>query len=279
MHEYRRGELTFDVIDRGPTHGPPVLLLHGFPQFNTSWSAIMDRLVARGYRCLAPNQRGYSPRARPLRRRDYVATELVADAVALIDTLGMPKVYLVGHDLGAAVAWGAAAEVPERLATLSALSVPHPASFLRALGSIRQAMASWYIYVLQLPRLPERLLPTDGRLGLVRSLRGKGQSREAAERDAREMVVSGALPAAVNWYRGMPLSYFHKRIGRISVPTMFIWSDQDTTCLEKSARNCAQYVSAEYRFEVLHGVSHWMLDECPDTVADLLLDWFASHPL
>jgi pimeloyl-ACP methyl ester carboxylesterase len=279
MHEYRRGELTFDVIDRGPEDGPPVVLLHGFPQFNTSWSAVMDRLVACGYRCLAPNQRGYSPRARPPRRRDYVATELVADAVALIDSLAVPKVHLVGHDLGAAVAWEVAAEAPERLGTLTALSGPHPAAFRKALVTSRQALASWYMYVLQLPRLPERLLAGHGQLGLAGPLQRKGQSRQAAERDAREMVTSGALGAAVNWYRGMPLSYFHRRLGRVSVPTMFIWSDEDTTCLEKGARDCARYVNSEYRFEILRGVSHWMLDECPDTVADLLLDWFATHPL
>ena len=88
MQEYSRGGLTFDVIDRGPSDGPPVVFLHGFPQFNTSWEPIINRLVAQGYRCLAPNQRGYSPRARPPRRRDYVIDELVADVVALIDAMG-----------------------------------------------------------------------------------------------------------------------------------------------------------------------------------------------
>jgi len=126
MDQYRRGELVFDVIDEGPADGPVVVLLHGFPQFNTSWSTVIPRLTARGYRCVAPNQRGYSPGARPTRRRDYRTTELVGDVEALIDALGADRVHLVGHDWGAALAWALAEELPERIATLTALSVPHP---------------------------------------------------------------------------------------------------------------------------------------------------------
>ena len=90
MHEFRRGAWTFDVIDRGPDDGPPVVLLHGFPQLNTSWTAVMDRLVAQGYRCLAPNQRGYSAGARPKGRRQYTIPKLTGDVVALIDLVDFP---------------------------------------------------------------------------------------------------------------------------------------------------------------------------------------------
>ena len=106
MKQYRRGELTFDVIDAGPADGSVVVLLHGFPQLNTSWNAVIDRLTARGYRCLAPNQRGYSPGARPARRRDYRMPEIVEDIRALIDASGAQRVHLVGHDWGAAAMGG-----------------------------------------------------------------------------------------------------------------------------------------------------------------------------
>ena len=102
MEQYQRGELTFDVIDAGPADGPVVVLLHGFPQFNTSWNAVIDRLTAQGYRCLAPNQRGYSAGARPPRRRDYRLPEIAEDIRALIDSSGAERVHLVGHDWGAA---------------------------------------------------------------------------------------------------------------------------------------------------------------------------------
>ena len=126
MDQYSRGELVFDVIDDGPADGPVVILLHGFPQLNTSWDGVIPKLTARGYRCLAPNQRGYSRGARPTRRRDYRMSELVGDVRALIDASGAQRVHLVGHDFGALVTWFAAAQMPDRLATATALSTPHP---------------------------------------------------------------------------------------------------------------------------------------------------------
>jgi pimeloyl-ACP methyl ester carboxylesterase len=281
MDQYRRGNLVFDVIDAGPSDAPVVVLLHGFPQFNTSWSKVIDRLSEAGYRCLAPNQRGYSPGARPARRRDYRMPELVEDVCALIDASGASRVHLVGHDWGAVVAWGVAAQMPDRVATVSPLSVPHPGAFLRALVTSRQGLASWYMYAFQLPRLPELFLL--GRQGnterLAQALRSSGQSAEAAERDARAMVESATLTAALNWYRAMLLSDPRKTGGKISVPTLYVWSDGDTALLAKAARNCGRYVTGEYRFEILHGVSHWIPDEQPDAIADLLLEWFAAHPL
>jgi pimeloyl-ACP methyl ester carboxylesterase len=279
MDQYRRGELVFDVIDEGPADGPVAVLLHGFPQFNSTWRSVIPRLTAGGYRCLAPSQRGYSPGARPPRRRDYRTEELAEDVRALIDSSGAQRVHLVGYDFGATVAWAAAVEMPERLASLVAMSVPHPSAFLKALVTSRQAFASWYIYFFQLPRIPERVLLGGRGTGTVMSkiLQSDKQAPEAADRDALAMAEPGVLTAALNWYRAIPLSD-RRRIGhKVTVPTMFVWSDGDTILLEKGARDCRRYVRDEYRFEVLHG-SHWMLDEQPDAVADLLLEWFTAHP-
>ena len=281
MEQYSRGELVFDVIDAGPSDGPVVVLLHGFCQRNTNWNAVIPRLTARGYRCLAPNQRGYSPGARPTRRRDYRVPELVEDVGALIDASGAERVHLVGYDWGATVAWGAAAEIPDRLATVSPLSVPHPAAFLKALATSRQGLASWYIYFFQLPRLPERYFL--GRHGqatqLSKFMQSGKQAPEAADRDARAMADPGVLSAGLNWYRAIPLTNMRGVGAKITVPTMYVWSDGDTFLLGKGARGSGRYVSGEYRFETLHRVSHWMLDEQPDAVADLLLEWFAAHPI
>ncbi|MGB3334677.1 MAG: alpha/beta fold hydrolase [Mycobacterium sp.] len=279
MERYTRDGLVFDVRDAGPPDGPVVVLLHGFPQRNDSWSAVIDRLTAAGYRCLAPNQRGYSPGARPPRRRDYRMSELVADIGALIDASGAQRVYLVGHDWGAAVAWGVAAELPERLATVSPVSVPHPAAFLKSFVTSRQGLASWYMGFFQLPWLPEWLLTRGNGAVAAKTLRRSGQTAAAAERDAQAMTEPGALTGGLNWYRGLPMSNLRDSNQQISVPTMYVWSDDDIALKPKAARNTARYVDADYRFEIMSGVSHWIPDTEPDRLADLLLDWFAAHPI
>jgi pimeloyl-ACP methyl ester carboxylesterase len=155
MKQFRRGELVFDVTDSGPADGSVVILLHGAPQLNAAWDAVIPLLAARGYRCLAPNQRGYTPGARPERRRDYRMSELVDDVGALIDASGAEKVHLVGHDAGAGVGWIFAANHADRLLTFTALSTPHPTAFKQAILTSRQGNTSWYVYFYQLPRIPE----------------------------------------------------------------------------------------------------------------------------
>jgi pimeloyl-ACP methyl ester carboxylesterase len=280
MEQVRRGDLVFDVIDAGPTDGPVVVLLHGFPEQNTMWQSIVPRLTAQGYRCLAPSQRGYSPGARPPRRRDYRVDELAEDIRTLIDASGAQRVHLVGHDWGAAVAWRVAQRFPDRLLSMTSLSVPHPAAFFKAITTSRQVLASWYILLFQLPRIPEWYLKRGrGTFTMSAFVESRaGHARALAESEAKALAEPGALTAALNWYRAVPLSRSRDTGKKITVPTMYIWSDGDKVLREKGARLCGDYVVGEYRFEVLKGVSHWILDEQPDTTADLLLDWFTSHP-
>ncbi len=242
MDQYRRGDLVFDVIDEGSADAPVVVLLHGFPQFNTSWNTVIPRLTARGFRCLAPNQRGYSRGARPTRGRDYRMPELVADVRALIDASGAEQVHLVGHDWGATVAWAVAAEIPERLACLTTMALPHPAAMLKAMATSRQALASWYIPFYRLPVIAERvLLGRDGRaVKLAKMARSAGQPADAAERDARGMTEPGVLTAALNWYRGITPSDLRRGMRKVTVPTMFVWSDGDFVVGEKAARSCGK---------------------------------------
>ncbi len=280
MEQFRRGDLVFDVIDAGPADGPVAVLLHGFPEQNTMWQPVIDRLTAQGYRCLAPLQRGYSPGARPTRRRDYRDTELGQDITTLIDASGAQRVHLVGHDWGAAVAWYFAQQWPDRLLSLTALSVPHPAAFLKALRTSRQALASWYMLFYQLPRIPEWYVQHGrGKFSVPGFLESRSaHAPQLAQAEATAMAEPGALTAALNWYRAMFLSNPRETGRKVTVPTMYVWSDGDIVLLEKGARLCGDYVVGEYRFEPLNGVSHWILDEQPDKLSDLLLDWFSAHP-
>jgi pimeloyl-ACP methyl ester carboxylesterase len=276
MDTFARGALTFDVLDGGPADGELVLLLHGFPQSARSWDQVAPRLQDAGYRTLAPNQRGYSPGARPEGRRAYAIDELVEDAVAAIDAAGATTAHVVGHDWGAAVAWGLAAAHPERVASLTALSVPHTSAFLRALVRGPQLPHSWYMLAFQLPVLPERYISPQsaaGRARFVKLLTGSGLPAGAAQRDADVLAEPGALKAAVNWYRAVPFSDPRGATGRkVTVPTTYVWSDRDSFVTRTAATGCGRYVEAPYRFEILRGVDHWIPENAAETVAPLILD-------
>jgi pimeloyl-ACP methyl ester carboxylesterase len=118
--------LVFDVLATGPPTGEPVVLLHGFPQTSACWRPLLAILAAAGYRAVAPDQRGYSPKARPTTIEAYRLPELVADVLAIADRLGAETFHLVGHDWGGVVAWRLAGQQPERVATPTAVSTPHP---------------------------------------------------------------------------------------------------------------------------------------------------------
>lgn len=261
-----RDELVFNVSEAGPPDGRPVLLLHGFPQHSDSWGALVPLLTEAGYRTLAMDQRGYSPGARPLNRSSYRIRELVADAAAVIDHYGGP-VHLVGHDWGAAVAWALTAAHPDKVRSLTAVSVPHPGAFLRAMVTSTQGLKSWYMYFFQLPVLPERLLHRHLARVLIRS----GQSAPHARRDAAGFASRDALTAALNWYRAMPLLDPRKANEPVRRPTLFVWSDGDLAIDRAGAERTGRYVQAPYQFETLRGVSHWIPDEAPAELAAVLL--------
>ena len=154
MHSYRRAGLTFDVQDAGPREGEAVVLLHGWPQDHSAWSRVVPALHAAGLRTLAPDQRGYSPGARPRGRAAYGMGELVDDVVALLDAAELSRAHVVGHDWGGAVGWALAERHPERVRTLTVLSTPHHHAMAWAMRHGDQLRRSWYMAAFQLPLLP-----------------------------------------------------------------------------------------------------------------------------
>ena len=166
MDTFRRGDLVFDVHDSGPADGEPVVLLHGFPQDAGAFDRLAPALHSAGLRTLAPDQRGYSPGARPAGRSAYRVRALVDDVLALLDAAGLSSAHVVGHDWGGAVGWALAAWHPWRVRTLTVLSVPHPAAMAQAMVSSDQALRSSYMAFFQLPVVPERVLLAGGGRGL-----------------------------------------------------------------------------------------------------------------
>lgn len=265
---YERDGLVFDVVDSGPSDGAPVVLLHGFPQRASAWEKVSDTLVAARRRTLAPDQRGYSAGARPRSVWAYRTPELVDDVVALLDLLDAP-VDLVGHDWGAIVAWAVAAGHPDKVHSLTAVSVGHPAAFARSLLTSGQARRSTYMAVFSAPFVAERLLGTPGRWG--QQLLGRGGMTPAMlDRYRREVVDAGALTGGLNWYRALPLS-LARPLAPVEVPTTLVWSTRDGALGRQQAELTVHYVHAPYELVVLDGVSHWIPDERPEELAQIIL--------
>ncbi len=255
--------------------GPLVVLLHGFPDRATSWRHVEPLLHAAGLRTYALDQRGYSPGARPEGRRHYRTELLAGDVEALIRTIGRP-VHLVGHDWGAIVAWTVAGLHPDLLRTLTAVSVPHPAAFRRAMTSSPQLVRSWYIGLFQLPRVPELLLGLSGGRFLERAMIATGMSREDVARVQEEVVADGALPYALGYYRALPLSD-RSVLGRtVRVPTTLVWSTGDTALDRRGAELSGEHVDAPYELVVLEGVSHWIPTHAPEALAEAVLERVAG---
>ncbi|WP_346538742.1 alpha/beta hydrolase [Micromonospora sp. DPT] len=262
--------LTFEVRTGGPEGGEPVLLLHGFPQHGGEWDEVVPALHAAGLRTYAPDQRGYSPGARPTEVAAYRLPELIEDALALLDALGVEAAHVVGHDWGAVVAWGLAAGHPERVRTLTAVSVPHPAAMAHALANDpRQQARSSYVLLFRQPGKAEKVLLAVRATALRRLLSGVGDAGRVA-RYAEPMREPGALTGALNWYRAMSRADL-ARTGPVTVPTTFVWSDKDVAIGRTAAEACAAQVTGPYRFVALPGVTHWIPDEAPAPLAEAIL--------
>jgi pimeloyl-ACP methyl ester carboxylesterase len=261
--------LTFDVLDGGPLDGPAVVLLHGFPERASHWADVAKRLHAHGLRTLAPDQRGYSPGARPRGRMSYRMSRLVGDTLALVEGYGAP-VHLVGHDWGAAVAWATAAARPDVVRTLTTVSVPHPGAFARSLLTSTQALRSWYVLAFQPPGLVEALARTAPG-ALAPFLRRAGLTESEVARFRHEIVDYGALPGALGWYRALPFSTTSAG-GPVCVPTTHVWSDRDVALSRRGAELTAAQVHAPFELRVLRGVTHWVPTQAPEQLAEAILD-------
>jgi pimeloyl-ACP methyl ester carboxylesterase len=266
---FTRNGLTFDVLDAGPPDGEPVVLLHGFPQDATAWNRVTPALHQHGLRTLAPDQRGYSPGARPTGRSPYTLRETTADVLALLDAAGLESAHIVGHDWGGFAAWALGAWHPDRVRTLTVLSVPHPGAMSKALISSDQALRSSYVGLFQVPVLPERLLLAGNGAALRRMLRHGGLPREAVDHYVSRMQEPGALTAALGWYRALPVSS-RDPVGTVRVPTLHLWSTGDAFLGRAATEDTARFVDAPYRLEVLDDVTHWIPELAADRVAELV---------
>jgi pimeloyl-ACP methyl ester carboxylesterase len=274
--------LTFDALVAGEPGAPLVLLLHGFAESMHCWRAQVTALSDMGYRAIAPSQRGYSPGARPDPRdaSNYHIDRLMDDAMAIVAAsgYGQARFHLVGHDWGGSIAWGLADRYPERLASLTVLSRPHPNAFNRALQMADgdQAHRSRHHKAFLEPDAADIVLADDAKW-LRERLAANGVPQAAIAEHLAVLGNRSAMEAALAWYRAR--GAIRGPLGPIRVPTLYIWGDADDTVGRTAAEGTVDFIAAPYRFEVLSGVGHFAADQAPERVSELLLEHLKAHPI
>jgi pimeloyl-ACP methyl ester carboxylesterase len=273
--------LAFDVLADGPERAPLVLLLHGFAESFHTWDAQVFALARAGYHAVAPSQRGYSSGARPdpAQTDNYVFDLLMQDAMEIAVASGYAdrRFHLVGHDWGGSIAWGIADRYPDRLASLTILSRPHPNAFNRALAlpDGEQAQRSRHHRAFLEPDAGAVVLADNARW-LRERWTANGVPADAMEQHLSVLGNPETMEAALAWYRAR--GAIRSPLGVIRVPTLYIWGDADDTVGRAAAEGTQEFVSAPYYFEVLPGVGHFAADQSPKRVNELLLAHIARHP-
>jgi pimeloyl-ACP methyl ester carboxylesterase len=274
--------LTFDALVAGEPGAPLALLLHGFAESMHCWRAQVAALSAAGYRAVAPSQRGYSPGARPDPNdtASYRIERLMDDAMAIVDAAGYggQRFHLAGHDWGGSISWALADRFPDRLASLTVLSRPHPNAFNRALlaTDADQAQRSRHHTAFLEPDAADIVLADDARW-LRERLAANGVPAAAIAQHIDVLGNKAAMEAALAWYRAR--GAIRSPLGPIRVPTLYIWGDADDTVGRIAAEGTVDFVAAPYSFEVLPGVGHFAADQAPDRVNQLLLQHLAAYPV
>ncbi len=275
---FQNGAIELHAVASGPTNSPVVILLHGFPEFWYSWYKQIEPLAAAGFHVIVPDQRGYNRSSKPRGAASYALSQLTSDVLAIADQLGRDRIFLAGHDWGAAVAWGVALLHPQRIAKLAILNVPHPSVMRRYLKTNRsQLRRSWYMFFFQLPFIPEAAFSAfNFRLGvrsLVRSSRPGTFSAEDLAQYRAAWSQPGALTAMTNWYRAALRHRTKFPDATVHVPTRILWGERDAFLLSDMAHDSLRYCdSAElYTFA---NASHWLQHEEPASVSALLIDFF-----
>ena len=259
--------LTFTVDTAGGADGDVVLFLHGFPQTRHTWRAELAAVASAGFRGVAPDQRGYSPGARPAGTDAYLVEHLIADALAIADEFGGGSFHLVGHDWGGQLAWTLAALHPERVRTLSVISRPHPRAFVQALSDDpEQSSRSGHHRSFLRPEATDELLVDDA--APLRRLLARNAVPEA-DVDAYLAVLAdrAALDAAINWYRaGRGTGLKAADLPSVAAPTLYVWGSDDASVGRMAAEATEAFVDGPYRFVEVPDVGHFVTDEAPERV-------------
>jgi pimeloyl-ACP methyl ester carboxylesterase len=249
--------------------GPAVLLLHGFPDGHELWRHQVPALTAAGFRTIAPDLRGFGASDKP---GSYGVGTHVGDLLGVLDRLEVPAAHVVGHDWGAAIGWALASLVPDRVRSVTALSVGHPTAFARA--GLAQREKSWYMLLFQFEGVAEQWLSADGFANLR-----EWSGHPDVETVIARLAEPGALTAALGIYRdSLPPSSLvspPRALPPVAAPALGVWSSGDRFLIEEPMIASEAYVAGPWTYARVEDAGHWMQLDRPDVVNQLLLDFLA----
>jgi pimeloyl-ACP methyl ester carboxylesterase len=287
--ELRKVELStginMNVALAGPEDGPPVILVHGFPESHRTWRAIAPLLSDR-LRLVMPDLRGFGDSDRPQDVADYATDTLIADIFALADALEIDRFALVGHDWGGAIAWAAALRGDPRITKLAIINSPHPLIFQKSLiEDPAQRAASQYMRAFRDPRM-EAGIEAMGFDAFFDKSFAKHADLSLIPTDERQIYIdqwsrSGALTAMLNWYRSSQLtvpaigeeapmpSWLERGVPKLHIPVRVIWGLEDKALLPIQLEGIGE-VGDDVEVFPLKGVGHFAPWEAPEKVAEAL---------
>jgi epoxide hydrolase 4 len=266
-----------------------VVLLHGFPEFWYSWRHQIAALSDE-YTVVAPDLRGYNLSDKPPRVEDYEMDKLVDDVIGLIHHFGRSQAAVIGHDWGAGIAWKIAQNHPETLWKVGALQVP-PTEVAKKNFTFRQALASFYMLVFQIPVLPEWILSQNNFAVLKAKLKAASASNESlievfTEEDIAEYQAAwerlDALTGMINYYRANFARLIFSGSSaesdeKIKVPAVFIYGQQDPFILRETVKNIGDAMDAPLEEFFIPNSGHWVQQEAAETVTQILRDFLADE--
>lgn len=248
-----------------------MLMLHGFPEFWYSWRHQIPEF-AQDYKVVAIDLRGYNESDKPPAQSAYAMSEFVKDVQGVIQGLGYTTCVLVAHDWGAAIAWYFAYAHPDMVEKLIILNLPHPAKFAEGLRTPQQLLRSWYIFLFQLPWLPEFLMQLGEFQFIEQAFAGMAIRKDTftpADIQAYKQAAAkpGALTAMLNYYRaafqaGLTALNLNKLL---EVPTLMIWGEEDAALGKELTYGTEQYVQ-HFQIRYIPKCSHWVQQEQPELV-------------
>jgi pimeloyl-ACP methyl ester carboxylesterase len=273
----RRIELAggaFAYFEQGDPRGPLVVLQHGFPDFPKTFHALIPRLCAHGYRCVAPFLRGYAPSTT---QGPFDQSRLGGDLAELVRALSphAPAV-LIGHDWGAIATYAAARNAPGLFRRAVTLAVPHVAALERTVRTnLSQQLRSAYIGLFMLPFVPERIVAMRD-FAFVDTLwhRWSADYRPDPEYMSElKQCLRASMPGPLAHYRALrPFP----TLPRIEVPLLHLHGSRDGCIGFEAGAGQERYFAAEFRSEQLEDLGHFLHLEAPERVAREILDFLAA---